>query len=210
MIYEQKKGLDAVFTATEEERKRIAKDLHDGVGQQLSALKRGFEDFTEHLNVDLKAKAKGLKNLVDETARDTREISHRMMPRSLTELGLVPAIEDLLNKTLSSLSIQFEFEHYNLKERYEERKEVAIYRILQELINNVIKHSGATLVNIQLFENQSSLILMVEDNGKGIQQSKTDGIGILNIKNRLNTIKGKVNLEPSADTGTIATISIPV
>ncbi len=210
IINEQEKGLEAVFAATEEERKRIAKDLHDGVGQQLSALKRGFEDILESMDPKVKLKAQQLKELVDETAEDTRSISHQIMPRALTELGLVPAIEDSLNKSLGSTTIQFEFEHFNLRNRYEERKEVAVYRILQELVNNVIKHSDAGHVSVQLFENQSNLILIVEDDGSGIGSTSADGIGLLNIKNRLNTFKGKVNLEPSTESGTTATISIPV
>ncbi len=209
-IKAQEKGLEAVFNATEEERKRIAKDLHDGVGQQLSAVKRGFEELVKDLKHDKRVKVNQLKDLVDQTAKETREISHQMMPRSLTEYGLVPSIEDSLNKTLKPSSIAFEFEHYNLKSRYDERKEVAVYRILQELINNVIKHSGASQVNVQLFENQSNLILIVEDNGDGINHGSTDGVGILNIKNRLSYFKGRVNLEPSIESGTIATISIPI
>lgn len=210
VIAEQERGLEAVFIATEEERKRIAKDLHDGVGQQLSALKRGFETILEQVGLEQREKVLQLKGLVDETAKDTREISHQMMPRALTELGLVPAIEDSLNKTLRTADIQFEFEHFNLRGRYSERKEIAIYRILQELVNNIIKHSGADQVNVQLFENQDNLILIVEDNGRGLTNSSADGVGILNIKNRLNTFKGRVNLEPSIESGTIATISIPV
>ncbi len=211
VIDEQERGLEAVFNATEEERKRIAKDLHDGVGQQLSALKRGFEDVVK-LNIPEEAKTKTsqLKKLLDETADETRSISHQMMPRALMELGLVPAISDSLNKSLGTASIEFEFEHFNLKERYDERKEVAVYRILQELINNIIKHSGAKTVNVQLFESNAHLILVVEDDGRWITNEQSDGIGILNIKNRLNTFKGRVNLEPSLESGTIATISIPV
>ncbi|MEM9053431.1 MAG: tetratricopeptide repeat protein [Bacteroidota bacterium] len=210
VIAEQERGLEAVFTATEEERKRIAKDLHDGVGQQLSALKRGFEELTDQLDSGQKEKAAGLKKLVDDTADDTREISHQMMPKALTEFGLVPAIEDSLNKTLGSLSVEFEFEHFNLQDRYDEQKEVAVYRIFQELVNNVIKHSGADKLNLQLFENQSKLILIIEDNGKGIQQQSADGVGILNIKNRLKTFDGRFNLDPNGDSGTTATASIPV
>lgn len=210
VIAEQNKGLKAVFEATEEERKRIAKDLHDGVGQQLSALKRGFEELSSKLEGDVQSETVQLKTLVDEAAAETRSISHQMMPRALTELGLVPAIEDSLNKSLGYTSIKFEFEHYNLKERYDERKEVAIYRIMQELINNVIKHSKATFVSVQLFESKSNLILMVEDDGQGLKQQNREGSGLLNIKNRLSVFEGKVNIGSSGSSGMIATISIPL
>lgn len=210
LIHEQEKGLEAVFEATEEERKRIAKDLHDGVGQQLSALKRGFEELVPDLGTVESERLNGLKTLVDETATDTREISHRMMPRVLMELGLVPAIDDLLNKTLKHTSIQHRFEHYKLKERYDERKEIALFRILQELVNNVIKHSGANEVDIQLMEIKNKLTLTVEDNGKGLNEENEKGLGMTNIKNRLNILKGNVDFEPSPNAGTVARVSIPV
>jgi len=209
-IQEQEKGLEAVIEATEEERKRIAKDLHDGVGQQLSALKRGFEDLEGKLAAEEKEQAGGLKSLVDQTAADTREISHRMMPRVLMEMGLVPAIDDLLSKTLKHTSIEHEFEHYRLKPHYDERKEIAVFRILQELINNVIKHSGASLVNIQLMEIKSKLVLTVEDNGSGFKGDHQSGLGMMTIKNRLNVLKGDLSFEPSPNAGTVARVSIPV
>lgn len=210
LIMEQEKGLEAVIEATEEERKRIAKDLHDGVGQQLSALKRGFEDLEAKLAAEDKAQASGLKTLVDQTANDTREISHRMMPRVLMEMGLVPAIDDMLSKTLKHTTIQHQFEHYKLKKRYDERKEIAVFRILQELINNVIKHSGANMVNIQLMEIKKKLVLTVEDDGAGLKEDHRKGLGMMNIKNRLNMLKGDVDFEPSPGTGTVARVSIPV
>jgi len=210
VITEQERGLEAVFVATEDERKRIAKDLHDGVGQQLTALKRGFEELSKELVMEQQEQVNRLQGLLDETAHDTREISHRMMPRALTELGLVPAIEDTLNKALPPSSIQFEFEYFNLETRYDERKEVAVFRILQELVNNIIKHSGANHVNVQLYQSQRNLILVVEDNGQGMRKASADGIGILNIKNRINTLHGRVNLEATEDSGTTATVSVPV
>lgn len=209
VISEQEKGIEAVFFATEEERKRIAKDLHDGVGQQLSALKRGFEELTDRLHKDDKSAAKNIQSLLDQTARETREISHQMMPKSLTELGLLPAMEDALNNAFRPTSISFEFEHFNVKERYSENIELAIFRIFQELVNNIIKHSRATLVNVQLFENQTNLILLVEDNGNGIGDMDKEGIGILNIKSRLSALNGRFNIESEDDSGTAATVVIP-
>ena len=208
IITEQERGLEAIFQATEEERTRIAKDLHDGVGQKLSALKMGFEQLVEKANlVDGSAQ---IKTLIDETARDTRNISHQMMPKTLTELGLAPAIEDSLSKTLGATGIQWQFEHFNLQERYESAKEIALYRILQELINNVIKHSQASEVDIQLFQNGQNLLMVVEDNGRGMNNQANDGHGLLNIKNRLKTFQGKANFESELNQGTTVTISLPV
>lgn len=207
VISEQQKGLRAVFQATEEERQRIARDLHDGLGQQLAALKMSFQQFSSEPN---SKDQKKVGALIDEAARDAREISHQMMPRSLVEFGLIKAIEDTLDKTLGSSNIQYEFEKFNLQDRYDERIEVTLFRIFQELTSNIIKHAKASMVNVQLFQNQNKLLLIVEDNGTGLTGNTSEGHGLLNIKNRLDIIKGKVNLEPSPESGTTATISVPL
>ena len=90
------------------------------------------------------------------------------------------------------------------------RVEISLYRITQELINNIIKHSNASYVSVQLFKNQDKVILVVEDNGVGINKRNEKGHGLLNIKNRVNTLNGEVNLEPSPNSGTLATIRIPL
>ncbi|MGD1845335.1 MAG: tetratricopeptide repeat protein [Salibacteraceae bacterium] len=210
VIEEKERGLEAVFIATEEERKRIAKDLHDGIGQQLSALKMGFRKWIKSIDQTAATEAQRLESLMDSTAADTRTISHQMMPRTLTELGLIAAMEETLNNSLGPTAIRFEFEHFNLKERYEERIEIALYRIFQELITNVLRHSEATFTSVQLFQNENDLILLLEDNGRGLTNQPSDGIGLLNIRNRLSGLKGKFNLEPSPDVCTTATVSIRI
>lgn len=213
ILEEREKGLVAVIDATEEERQRIAKDLHDGVGQQMSGIRLAWEN----LSVELKSKApdelKQLEKLgqhLDEAAQDIRNISHQMMPKVLDEFGLVPALEEMLNKSFDLSSVECVFEHYNISERFTRRIEISLYRICQELINNIIKHSGATKVSVQLFKNKEQLILIVEDNGKGMTDNVSEGHGLLNIKSRLNTIQGKVNYEASEMAGTTATIRITI
>ena len=133
-----------------------------------------------------------------------------MMPRALTELGLIEAISDMLEKSLGMSTIKYEFEHFGIDERLSEKVEVSLYRVTQELINNIIKHSNAKKVNVQLLKNAGKVILIVEDDGKGISISKTDGHGLLNMKSRINTLHGELNLEPSPNSGTLATIRIPI
>lgn len=211
LIDEQQRGLEAVFEATEEERKRIASDLHDGIGQQLAAIKRQAETFSGDL-AETDDRARQLKLLIDETAQETRSISHRMMPRSLTELGLIPAVEDLLNKSFSSTNIDLSFEHFNLKERYPEKMEIALYRILQELIQNIFKHAEASSVSIQLYEANKELHLLVEDNGRGFAKgsSPMDGHGLRNIRNRVQTLKGQVQYSNESTPGTTVTVNLPL
>jgi signal transduction histidine kinase len=212
IIEEQERGLEAVFHAQEEERKRIAKDLHDGIGQQLSGVKMAFQKLSKRLQGVLperEGEIRQLTKVISETADEVRSISHQMMPRALLELGLVEALEDMLSKSLAINNIRYDFEHHGIEQRLSEQKEVSLYRISQELINNIIKHSEATQVNVHLFKNKDKIILIIEDNGKGMGEVDSEGHGLMNIKSRLNTLNGEVNLEPSPFSGTLATIRIP-
>ncbi|MEQ8907842.1 MAG: sensor histidine kinase [Vicingaceae bacterium] len=213
IIREQQNGLDAVIEAQEEERKRISKDLHDGVGQQLSGLKMAFQKIANEIQIEIPEKKKELDSLskvLEESADEVRSISHQMMPKALTELGLLAALEDMLSKSLKQVGLKYEFEHYGIEGRLSEKIEISVYRICQELINNIIKHSKAQKVAIQLFKNKGKLILIVEDNGVGIKSEDSDGHGLLNIKSRLNPLSGEVNFEPSPQSGTTATVRIPL
>ncbi len=121
------------------------------------------------------------------------------------------AIQDMLKKCLDPTNLKYEFEHFKVEGRFAENVEISLYRITQELVNNVIKHSGATEIAVQLIKSKSKLLLIVEDNGSGFNVKKeNDGIGLMNIKSRLNTINGEVNFEPSPNSGMVATIRIPV
>ena len=214
IIKERDKRTEAVINAQEEERKRISKDLHDGVGQQLSGLKMAFQKLAQSIrtnNPEQGEELEKLNDILNESADEVRSISHQMMPKALTELGLKEAIQDMLEKSLGNSGIEYEFEHFGITKRLNERIEVSLYRISQELINNIIKHSKANKVVVQLFKNKDKLILIVEDNGVGIKEGEgKDGHGLLNIKSRLNPLSGEVNFEPSPQSGTIATIRVPI
>ncbi|MEZ5083424.1 MAG: sensor histidine kinase [Bacteroidales bacterium] len=214
IIYEREKGLKAVISAQEEERKRIAKDLHDGIGQQLTGLKLAWQHLESILKIKFPEEEEKLTRLtviLDEAAADVRTISHEMMPRVLSEAGLVPAIEDMLSKSLGTANINYKFETFKVENRFAENIEISLYRVLQELINNIIKHAGALLVSVQLFTNKGFLILIVEDNGKGFEfTDNSEGHGLLNIKSRMNAIHGDVSYNPSPGSGTVATVRVPV
>lgn len=211
ILAEKERGFESVIQATEEERKRISKDLHDGIGQQLSALKMALS------NIATKTSDEGQREdleLITEqftkSAEEVRQVSHQMMPRTLMDFGLINAIEDLLQNNFKFSDIKYEFEHRLKNLRFDERIEISLYRILQELINNIIKHSEANEVSVQLIQNTGKLLLFVEDNGKGMNNTNSGGHGLLNIKSRLDMVKGSINYEPSPSSGTSATISIPV
>ena len=208
IIREKDKGLKAIIIAQEEERKRVAKDLHDGIVQRIAGIilgwRKSLESRTEY------AVENDLLRSLEKSSEDLRDISHRMMPRALSELGVCAAIDDMLDKSLGHTDIKFQFEHFGIKSRLAENIEITLYRITQELVNNVIKHSNASEVNIQLFKANNNVILIVEDNGKGFSGKSRSGIGLLNISSRVDTVNGKVNFEPSPQSGTLVTVKIPI
>lgn len=207
----QKTRFQAVIDAGEKERKRIARELHDGIGQQLGGLRIKLQNIESNLtDSPVKNSFEQLKDIVNNTATDVRTISHQMMPRALTEVGLGPAMRDVLESSLGAGNITFQFDNLADGARYSEQVEISIYRILQELINNIIKHSRASKVSVQLFRLSDRLIMTVQDNGIGMKQNGSDGHGLLNIKQRSEILGGNVLFESGKEGGVVCTISIPV
>ncbi|HPE56109.1 MAG TPA: tetratricopeptide repeat protein [Bacteroidales bacterium] len=210
----RKKLLEASVEAEEKERKRIARELHDGVAQQLTGLKMAWQVLSKDIKVEPEKQQKlgDITKTLDQTADEVRNLSHQMMPRVLSESGLIPALEDMLAKSLKYSNIAYEFEHFGIDSRFHENVELSLYRICQELINNIIKHSGASKVTVQLLKSKDNLVMLVEDNGKGFAGSgeKKEGIGLMNIASRIDTVNGEINYEPSPGSGTVARIRIPL
>jgi signal transduction histidine kinase len=202
----KQQSLNSIIQAQENERQRIAKDLHDGIVQQLGSLKiRLSSTFANESISDASS-----IDLLEQTTTDLRELSHRMMPKSLEELGLISAVEDTLSISFDLTDIKYTFDHFGVVGRLPQKLEITIFRILQELINNIIKHSQANEVSIQLIKNKSHTIVIVEDNGVGFSvKSEKNGIGLLNINSRLDSVAGSVNFSPSVESGTLVTIRIP-
>lgn len=217
IIAERERGIQAMIQATEDERKRIAKDLHDGIVQSLTGLslrlQKGFS-MIKDVSDEQRSRYEESKSMLDDSISELRNISHQMMPRALSDMGLIPALEDMLEKSLGSTDIRYAFEHHKIDgARFPENLEVSLYRICQELINNIIKHSDAKAVSVQLLKTTSHLVLVVEDNGKGFtmsDDSRTNGIGLMNITSRAKALNGEVNYQPSPEQGTVATIRIPL
>lgn len=211
LLEEKKQRLTFIIKAQDEERKRIARDLHDGIGQILSAVSMKTSEIIKKLDLkddkeinELNESQSMLNNACDEL----RSISHQMMPRSISETGLVTAIKEMIFNTLKNTNIKFTFDTFGFKERLEENIEIGLYRISQELINNVIKHADCTNINVQLYRNKNAIILIVEDDGKGISNQKNTGMGLQNITSRAEAINGTFNIEKAPEKGTIATVKI--
>lgn len=210
LIKEQQLGLSAVIEAQEAERKRIAKDLHDGIAQELVAMKMGFEQFRDKENSQ---RYDTLMSSLDDACTEVRNLSHTMSPPMLENKGLPGSLEMLLKNSFGSAGIQHQFENLGVNERVDEKIEIGLYRIAQELVNNIIKHAKASTVIVQLQKMGTQLILRVEDNGDSFdfETAKYKGsMGLLNILSRVRILNGIFASEPGTPKGTISIVRVPV
>ena len=212
LLHEKQLRLDAVMQATEEERQRIARDLHDGIGQQLSGIILRIETILHNGDhAQQKPTLHELAQHLRSASSEVRTLSHQMMPRALTELGLVPAISDLLNRTFAGSSIQCAFQHHLVSERFDPKMELTIFRVVQELINNIIRHSRAGKVSVNLLRLKDKVRLTVEDDGVGFQPAAAhNGYGLMNIRSRVENVNGSVLFEHNENAGTLVTVTIPM
>jgi two-component system NarL family sensor kinase len=214
VIAERERGLKAVLEGTDTERKRIAIELHDGVGQQLAGLKYRLEGLSAQAgpaNDNAQDALGDMLAIVDDASRDVRGIAHRMMPRALGRLGLVPALEDMLRKSLSSPGMRYAFESHGLTERLPSEVEIGVFRIAQELVANALKHANASEVHVELLRNKGQLVMIMEDDGQGFDPtSRSDGMGMQNMKDRARVMQAIFSIEPGTQGGTIATLRVPL
>lgn len=205
----------AVLQAEEGERQRIAKDLHDGIGQMMSAAKMNlsaFESETEFENKEKRQSFTKIISLVDESCKELRNVSHNMMPNALLKNNLAAAIKEFIDK-LDSKKLQVHCYTEGIEERMDANLETVFYRIIQECVNNVIKHAEATTLDISIIKDNEGIDATVEDNGKGFDtsdKSKFEGIGLRNIVTRVEYLKGSVDFDTNPGKGTLVAIHIPI
>ncbi len=212
-IRENEARLNAVLEGQEEERRRIARELHDGLGQTLTAIRLNYQSLAGKVtSPDQLQDFRRLESMLDSASSEVRSISHQMMPKELEQFGLIPAVEGTLKLILENTPVKYNFEHSGFRERIGKHSELVLFRVLQELVNNVIKHSGADMLNVRLLRVTSHAVLSVSDNGIGFDVHKHEkkGIGLLNIAGRIDGIKGHLHFESAPGNGTIITIRIPV
>jgi signal transduction histidine kinase len=191
-----------IITVQENERRRIAQDLHDDVGNSLAAVKNMLVQRNEPVLIE---------NEIDNIIRDIRNISHDLMPVDFEEYALTDIIRQTVNKFKGHPDIQFEYEQTGAAVKLKPVTELVVYRIINELITNSIRHSQATDMMIQLMYQKESLVVMVEDNGIGLNHTNGNpgkGIGLMNIRHRVAYIRATLTIE-SDHKGTLAIIEIP-
>ncbi len=215
IMRQQDLATKAVIEAEENERKRIAGDLHDGVGQLMSAAKMNlsaFEDRIAFRSDDDRLAYEKLIAMVDEGCKEVRAVSHNMMPNALLKAGLASAVKEFLDK-IDSHVLKVNLYTEGLNERLDGNVETVLYRVIQECVNNVIKHSGANRLEISLVKDSDGISAAIEDNGRGFdtaQKEKFDGIGLKNIRTRVAYLKGTVDFDSSPGKGTLVAIHVPV
>ncbi len=208
---EQERGLQMTLIAQEEERQRIARDLHDGIVQDLTILKMNISKLEGGSENEMKEELPIIANKLDKASKEVRSISHQMMPLALRELGLSAALKDVLDKMLTPSNIFFDFEEVEMEERVPQMIEISLYRIAQELINNVVKHSKASSVNVMLTKRNNFITMIFEDNGKGFSSNqKNEGIGMTSLNSRVKMVNGEIKFETDEGSGTMAIVKIPL
>jgi signal transduction histidine kinase len=151
-------------------------------------------------------------NLVDESCKEVRSVSHNMMPNALLKSGLSSAVKEFIDK-IDSRVLKVNLYSEGLNERIDSNVETVLYRIIQECVNNVIKHSGANELDISLIKDADGIAATIEDNGKGfsvVDKTRIKGIGLKNIRTRIEYLKGTVDFDSAPGNGTLVAIHVPL
>lgn len=199
-------SLQSMVNGQETERSRIAKDLHDGLGSLFSTIKMYFSTL-QHEQPPLKSNELFTKSyeLIDTASEEVRRIAHNMMPEGLMKLGLMHALKDMCGNISAGKLVQVKLQSYGMEKRMGAPTEIMLYRIVQELLNNILKHAQATKVIVQFNREADRLTVIVEDNGRGfdLQALKEHKhIGLETVRSRVNYLNGKISIDSETAIGT--------
>jgi signal transduction histidine kinase/ligand-binding sensor domain-containing protein len=210
----QAEQIKIAIQTQEEERKRISRDLHDDIGTKLSALKLLLSSVKDKAagsdNRELRSLAQNSEQFISEVVGDLRQLLRNLSPSILEEFGYVVAIEGLANKINLTGLIHFNLNVFGFKQRLQKDYELSLYRITQELINNVLKHAQAKNIFLQVGLRDETITIMIEDDGKGFDLSAhKEGYGIKNMETRTKLLSGRIHIESTPGKGTVVLIEIP-
>ena len=208
-------AVDSMLRGQEEERSRLAKDLHDGLGGLLSGVKFSLRNMKDNLIItpeNMTVFERSL-DMIDTSIKELRRVAHNMMPEMLTKFGLDEALKEYCNSINTTKLLNVKYQSLGMDSRLDKSAEIIIYRIVQELLNNTIKHASATESLVQLIKQDNRLNVVVEDNGKGFDTTSLEnskGAGWVNIRSRVDYLKGRVDVHSDQDKGTLVNIEFNI
>ncbi len=211
---QEQNEMKAEINGKDLERKRIAEEIHDSLGQTLTVASMSLasiKDSFSALGTDKQIILKNAQNMVNKAINEAREISHDLLPASLQDFGLISSLRADINKLNKSGKINFTLFEGNIEGQLNLEIEMNLYRIIKEAINNIVKHSHGTNAIIQIFKRTNHISLMIEDDGVGLDQSVAKngkGTGMANIRNRVKSIGGDFFIESTK--GVLITIEVPI
>ena len=208
-------AVDAMLQGQEEERSRLAKDLHDGLGGLLSGVKFSLSNMKDNLIItpDNMTVFERSLDMLDTSIKELRRVAHNMMPELLTKFGLDEALKEYCNTINTTNLLSVKYQSVGMDARIEKSSEIIIYRIVQELLNNIMKHAAATETIVQLIKEEDRLSIIVEDNGKGFDTLilKTNkGAGLTSIQSRVDYLKGQLEIHSEQGKGTLVNIEFNI
>jgi len=207
--------VDAMLKGQEEERSRLARELHDGLGGMLSGVKYSLNNMKDNLIVtpDNMAVFERSLDMIDTSIKELRRVAHNMMPEMLVKFGLDEALKEYTNSIAATKLLRVKYQSFGMQDRIESSSEIIVYRIVQELLNNVLKHASASEVLVQLIREQNRLNVLVEDNGKGFDPAILEnnrGAGWTNIRSRVDYLKGHLDIHSDIGKGTSVSIEFNI
>ena len=211
----EKMFLNAIIQTEERERKRFAKDLHDGLGPLLSTVKLSVSSLAQMKHDPASQEiVENTELVINEANKSLKEISDNLSPHVLNNFGLVRALNNFINKINIAKTIRINLLTDLKDERFDSNVEVVLYRVICELINNTIKHAHAKKIHISLTKDGEYLSILYKDDGKGFDVSKVidqptgTGMGFSNIYSRINSLKGEIKVESENKRGTLVNIKV--
>jgi two-component system, NarL family, sensor kinase len=208
-------AVDSMLKGQEEERSRLAKDLHDGLGGLLSGVKFSLSNMKDNLIItpDNMAVFERSLDMIDTSIKELRRVAHNMMPEMLTKFGLDEALKEYCNTINATKLLAVKYQSLGMESRLEKATEIIMYRIVQELLNNILKHAAASEVFVQLIRENNRLNIVVEDNGRGFDTvllENSKGAGWVNIRSRVEYLKGQLDVHSETGKGTLVNIELNV
>lgn len=209
---ERKKGLNSLIDGQEMERQRLSRDLHDGLGQSLLAVKIKLQQLNDTDSDKSKKLLIEIQELLSNTISEIRHISNDLMPPVLQVFGLHDALKTLCKETGETTGILIDFYIEKPEEILSDRYNIFIYRIVQEVFNNMVKHSMATKASLEILKDKNDISIHISDNGNGfnVVEAERKGHGLFNIHQRVNLLEGKLSIKSEEKHGTFISINLPI